>query len=145
MSRVWEFMYKRCEGRKNGGKTKERKNKRRKKNWKRKTNENKYRCVIVEILHGNYCSSTSSLNRYVDQYETLNRANTSGKTIREITSIRLERVGNFEIQERKHKQLLLCCICTSQCLIISTWPPRFINGFWNWNRFQNVIMRNIHK
>ena len=44
----------------------------------------------------------------------LKRANKSGKVIREITSMRLERVGNLE--SHVLQQLgLLCCIWISHC------------------------------
>lgn len=53
-------------------------------------------------------SSASSRNRYVDQYTRLNRANTSGNVMREMTSILFERVGNLDNQVRQQLSLLGC-------------------------------------
>lgn len=51
------------------------------------------------FFYGVYDSSASSRKRYVDQYMTLNNANTKGNVIREITSIRFDLVGNFDSQD----------------------------------------------
>lgn len=49
---------------------------------------------------------------------TLNKANTNGKVILEITSIRFDLVGNFDNQERQQFGLA-GCMCISHCRTFS--------------------------
>lgn len=75
-------------------------------------------CRSERLLFVAYSPSSSSRNRYVDQYARLKKANTIGKKIREMTSMRLDLVGNLDSHDLQ-QFFFRGCICISHCRNLS--------------------------
>ncbi|KAI8437331.1 hypothetical protein MSG28_011682, partial [Choristoneura fumiferana] len=96
-------------------------------NWgKRSLGRDSEGCKPGETLLAIYKLIESEAERLL-ACQKLKNANTSGKVILDMTSIRLERVGNLDIQVRQHRHqfFLVGFMWTSHCRILS--EPR--SGF----------------